>query len=67
MISILCRSDFGLTTAAYRLDTEKYQKDREKPLHITNKCYAVVAPKQALKHFQTIIKKLTAHIKEYPI
>ena len=32
-----------------------------------NKCYAVVAPAEAVNHLQTIVGKLTNHIKEYPI
>ena len=37
------------------------------PIIIHNKCYAVVAPEETVKDLKTIVEKLTAYIKEYPI
>ena len=37
------------------------------PIIIHNKCYAVVAPEETVKDLETIVEKLTTHIKENPI
>ena len=56
-----------MTVPAYYFDLDQYQKDREMPINIHNKCYAVVAPEETVKDLKTIVEKLTSHLKEYPI